>query len=246
MDMLGFIDYCAEQGLEGAELTSYYLPDPPPKPLLHQLKRRAHLQGVEISGGAIGNNFAHADADHFAQQWSYTRRWLEAYAQLGAPVIRVFAGRPPAEQNPAECEQLVIDRLGQACELAGKYGILLGIENHDFTTDIDRLERILKAVDSPWFGANLDTGNISNEVDPYAALERIAPYAVNVQVKTLIPVDGQATAVNYDRVISILLAKKYLGYVVLEYEEANPRTEIPQHLQQLRNALRQSPTAAHD
>src|SRR5258705_7672054 len=52
-----FVDYCAEQGCLGAELTAYYFPDPLTDEFLIKVKRHAFLRGIDISGSAVGNNF---------------------------------------------------------------------------------------------------------------------------------------------------------------------------------------------
>src|SRR6476620_6264615 len=56
--LFDFIDFCADHGCRGTELTSYYFPDPVEQEYLVKLKRHAFLRGIEISGGAVGNNFA--------------------------------------------------------------------------------------------------------------------------------------------------------------------------------------------
>ena len=53
----------------------------------------------------------------------------------------------------------------------------------------DGLLEIVRTVKSPWIGINLDTGNFHTE-DPYADLEKIAPYTVNVQLKVEIKRKG--------------------------------------------------------
>src|SRR5262245_59684531 len=59
MDMFKFVDYCAEHGCDGAELTSYYFPSDLTAEYLIELKRHAFLRGIAISGSAIGNTFTH-------------------------------------------------------------------------------------------------------------------------------------------------------------------------------------------
>src|SRR5690606_36254183 len=59
MDVLGFLDYCAETGVEAAELTSYFFKTPVQREALHEIRRRAHLLGIDLAAGAIGNNFSH-------------------------------------------------------------------------------------------------------------------------------------------------------------------------------------------
>ena len=64
--MPGFIDYSASLGLDGAEPTSYFFPPAFDRDYLNDLKRRAHLAGLDISGGAIANNFTLPPGD---QEW---------------------------------------------------------------------------------------------------------------------------------------------------------------------------------
>ena len=88
------------------------------------------------------------------------------------------------------------------------------------------------------FGVNLDTGNFHG-ADPYADLAKIAPYAVNVQVKTEIaPAGGKKGDADLSREIAILRDAKYSGYVVLEYEAAeDPMVAIPRHIKTLRSLM---------
>lgn len=99
--------------------------------------------------------------------------------------------------------------------------------------------RLVKAIDAPNFGVNLDTGNFSG-ADPYADLADLAPYAVNVQVKTEIKRAGQSKkeAADLARVVDVLRTARYSGYVVLEYEAPeDPMTAIPQHIKTLRSLI---------
>ena len=51
-----FIDDCAKFGLDGTELTSYYFPENPSTEYFRQLKAKAFLNGLDISGTAVGND----------------------------------------------------------------------------------------------------------------------------------------------------------------------------------------------
>ena len=70
----------------------------------------------------------------------------------------------------------------------------------------------------------------------YADLARIAPYAVTVQIKTEIQRAGaQREEADMKRLIGILHAANYRGYVALEYEAAeDPKVGVPRALQALR------------
>ena len=73
------------------------------------------------------------------------------------------------------------------------------------------------------------------EDDPYADMARVAPYAVNVQVKTEVTRKGKKEDADLARVVGILREARYSGYVVLEYEAAeDPKTAVPRHIKALR------------
>jgi len=237
LDLAGFIDYCASLGLEGTELTQYYFPESVTDEYLFGLKKQAHLVGIDISGGAIGNEFTMGPGAELDEQMAYTEKWIQHYATLGAPVIRVFAGVPPEGVSEEEAIDRAILALRHACEFAGRHGVMLAIENHDFTAKVDRLLRIVEAVDSPWFGVNFDSGNLSHSQDPYADMERMAPFAVNAQLKVAIHSANGGQPADLKRIVEILRSAGYAGYLVLEYESRDPYVAIPTYLDQLRKLL---------
>ena len=59
MTLFDFIDYCADQELDGCELTGYYFPLPLTAEYIAEIKHRTFLHGWEITGTAIGNDFCH-------------------------------------------------------------------------------------------------------------------------------------------------------------------------------------------
>ena len=91
---------------------------------------------------------------------------------------------------------------------------------------------------SPWFGVNLDSGNFHSD-DPYAELAKIAPYALNAQIKVVMSgPEKKKEPADFKRLAKILRDAHYRGYVVLEYEEAgDPREESEKYLAQLREAF---------
>ena len=91
---------------------------------------------------------------------------------------------------------------------------------------------------SDYFGVNLDTGNFHTQ-DPYADLEKIAPYAVTVQVKTEVSPKGKGTQeADLGRLVEMLRKVKYRGYVALEYEaKEDAKVAVPRHLATLKKLL---------
>jgi sugar phosphate isomerase/epimerase len=239
-DISDFIDYCADQGCPGAELTSYFFPPDANDAYMFGVKRQAYLRGVNITGTAIGNTFTHPPGEARDKEMSDTLGWIEKAAQMGAPHIRVFAGSTPKGSTQEEAEKNCIENYKQALESAARYGIILGIENHGgIVAEPDALLRIMKAVDSPWAGINWDSGNF-HSADPYGDLAKIAPYAVNVQLKMKIHAkdDKEGKPTDIPRVLQILRDANYQGWFTLEYEDKeDPFVAVPRILGELKPLL---------
>lgn len=235
-----FVDFCAAQGLEGAELTSYYFPEPLERDYLLKLRRHAFLRGVTVSGSAVGNNFVLPPGPAREKQIADVKQWVDHCSVLGTPHIRVFAGPVNPALDLPTSKRLVIEALEECAQYAGQHGIFLGLENHHgVVAEPEDLLDIVRAVKSPWLGINLDTGNFYTD-DPYADLAKCAPYAVNVQVKVDIRrrQDSKPSPADFKRLVGILQAANYQGWVALEYEAAeDPWTAVPRYLRELRAAL---------
>jgi sugar phosphate isomerase/epimerase len=234
MDLFQLVDYCRQHRVPGVELTSYYFPQDVDTAYLKKLRRYCHVQGVSISGGAIRNDFCVAASER-EKELAEVRRWLDVYAELGAPVIRIFAGSPAKDSTREEAVQRCIEACEIACEAAGQRGIMLALENHHGITDTaESMLAVVRGVKSPWFGVNFDSGNFHLTADPYAELEMIAPYAVNAQIKVDIVEGGKKVAADLGRIVQILDRAGYSGWVALEYEGAeDANVAIPRHLETL-------------
>lgn len=239
MTLLDFIDFCATQNLDGCELTSYYFPQAITDDYLNQVKARTFRLGLDISGTAIGNNFCLPPGDERDFHLQMTRQWVDYSAAIGAPVIRIFAGYQAKKQTLDEAFNLCVEGINQSLDYASKKGVALALENHGgLTATPESMLKLIKAVKpSPWFGVNFDGGNFRTD-DPYRDLEKIAPYAINAQVKVAIVRNGKHEECDLARVISILKDANYRGYVVLEYEEkADPRKAVGPYIKELNELI---------
>lgn len=240
MKLEDFIQFCADQNLDGTELTSYYFPKEFSQSYLIAIKEQTFRLGLDVSGTAIGNDFCKPVGEEWDKQIKLTREWIDHSATMGAPVIRIFAGNVPKGETEAASFERCVAGINKSLEYAAEKGVFLALENHGgITGTAEQLLKIVKAVSpSPWFGVNLDGGNFHSD-DPYAELEQIAPYAVNAQVKVAIIRDStkKKEPADLGRVIEILRKANYRGYVVLEYEEADPYGEIPKVLADLRKLI---------
>ena len=234
--LIEFIDFCAENGCDGAELTSYYFPPDITTEFLLKIKRYAFLRGVEISGTAVGNNFTLPVGEKRDQEIAHVKKWIDHAALLGAPHVRIFAGSPPAGMSRGQAVSLCISAIEDCCDHAAQAGVFLGLENHGgIVAEASGLMEIVRAVKSRWFGVNLDTGNFHSD-DPYADLVTCAPYAVNVQLKAEITRRGhEAEPSNLALLAKILRDANYQGYVALEYEsKEDPWTAVPPLLKRMK------------
>ncbi len=239
IDLFDFIDFCADHGCDGTELTAYYFPPEVTTDYLIKIHRHAFLRGVAISGTSVGNNFALPKGEALDKQIADVKKWIDYAAIMGAPHIRVFAGAAKGITD-AEARKMCIGSLEECCDYAGSKSIFLGLENHGgIVAEPEGMLEILKAVKSPWLGVNLDTGNFQTD-DPYADLVKIAPYAVNVQLKAEIHRRGHKENELSDipRLVKILRDANYQGYVALEYEaKEDAWTAVPRLLKQMKEAF---------
>jgi sugar phosphate isomerase/epimerase len=241
--LFDFVDYCADRGCAGVELTSYYFPQDCGTDYLVELKRHVFLRGLAVSGTSVGNNFARSDGPELDRELAQVKLWIDRAAVLGAPHIRVFAGQAAGIDRAAAKRQCV--RALETCAAyAAAKGIWLGLENHGgIVSDVADLLDLVRQVQNPWLGVNLDLGNFYGESDPYEDMARLAPYAVNVHFKAEVNRRGKGKEpVDIPRIVKVLREANYQGYVALEYESApDPWTAVPLWLQRMQEAFGVSP-----
>jgi len=237
IDLFDFVNFCADHGCDGTELTAYYFPKDVGHDYLIRLRRQCFLRGVAVSGTSVGNNFALPPGEKRDKEIADVKLWIDRAAVLDAPHIRLFAGAAPKGTDEAEARRMCIAAIEECCDYAGSKGIFLGLENHGgIVAEADGMLEILHAVKSRWLGVNLDTGNFHTE-DPYGDLEKIAPYAVNVQIKVEIrrKNDKENSPSDFPRLVKILRDANYQGFVALEYEaKPDPWEAVPPYLEQLK------------
>lgn len=240
LTLVDFIADCAKMNLQGTELTSYYFPKEVTGEYLRHLKQQCFRLGLDVSGTAVGNDFCHPPGSERTKKIDHVKQWIDHAEVLGAPVIRIFSGHPHGTSEE-EAHKLCVEGIEECCDYAGRHGVFLALENHGgLTTSIDGILALVHDVKSPWFGVNLDSGNFRSS-DVYADMARLAPYAINVQVKVSVNgAGGKREKSDFGRLARILTDAGYRGYVVLEFEESeNPRVACPRYIDELRDAFEQ-------
>jgi len=244
--LFDLLDYCAEQGFDGIDPTGYFFPGYPNVPsdtYVNDFKQRAYLLGLAITGTGVRNNLASPDKKARFADIGHIKKWIKVSARLGAPVLRVFAGKEPEAYAWGDVAKWIIEDLKPIVEHAEKFGVLIGIQNHgDFLKTSEQVLEIIERVGSKWFGTIVDTGYFL-EADPYKEIAAVAPYAVNWQVKE--KVDGQAfkVKVDLDKIVKIAHDAGYRGYLPIETlfnktdTEYDPKGRATQLLRELEAAI---------
>lgn len=238
MTLFDFIDLCADMPLSAVELTSYYFAETTPA-YIEKLKKHCDAKKLAISGVPVRNDFCLKDDAKRAAEVQHVKTWIGYAAMLGAKNMRIFAGNLPKGDTLAEAQKRVVASMEECCEVAAKAGVLLALENHGgITATPEQLLALVKPVNSPALGVNIDTGNFKT-ADPYADVAKIAPYGVNVQVKTEVnPTGKPKEEADLSRMVEILKKANYSGPVALEYEAAaEPRTAVPKYIAELAKLL---------
>jgi sugar phosphate isomerase/epimerase len=233
-----FVDFSIGMGLEAIEPTSYYFAEATPKEMA-RFRGRCTRLGLDVSSTGVRNDFCLRDPAKRRNEIAHVKKWSELASIMGAKTLRIFAGNLERGDSEEAASARIVESIQECCDHAGKYGIFLALENHGgITASCDRILAIVKAVQHDWFGVNLDTANFHTE-DPYADLQRLAPYAVIVQVKTEIQAkDKPKELADLPRLMRILRDVNYRGYVALEYEAAEePKVGVPAAIAELKKLM---------
>ena len=132
-----------------------------------------------------------------------------------------------------------IDGIEQCLSTAEQNGVLLALENHwGLGSTPEGMLRLHKAVNSPWLGLLMDTGNFLE--NPYSKLEMIAPDTQFVQAKTYYGGGEWYTLdLDYPRIVQILKKVNYRGYISIEFEgKEDAATGVKKSVDLLRKALK--------
>jgi len=238
------VKLCVDYDLDGIDMTVYWFPDTSDAFLL-PLKRLAYRNAVEIYSIAVRTEMTQPTPELQRKELAELKKWVDVAEKLGAGHIRVFGGKVPQGASEEQAAGWVVEVLKRGAEYAGSKGVILGLENHGGITEkAETIVGIVKRVDSPWVGVNVDTGNFNRNA--YEQLATIMPYAVNVQVKKEIKPDasGQPQPSDWDRVAGMLVSQGYRGYLSLEYEGGEAASNAPPLLRKLRDVVRRHSAAA--
>ncbi len=85
------------------------------------------LAGYNDPGAGSGASFAPVGE----MQLIAIRQWAEMAKRLGAPILRLFTGPAHEREEYTAQWRRSVEFLRQACDIAGEYGVVIGVQNHD-------------------------------------------------------------------------------------------------------------------
>lgn len=214
------MEFAAEVGLMGVDLTGYYFkgyPDVPSDEIIYRTRRKALSLGLEICGTGVRNDFTYADISRRKESVRLVKAWIDVAHKLGGQTIRIFSGtQSPPGYTRREIFNWMVDDIRECVDYAAGRGIVVALQNHhDFLKTAEETIEVMEAIKSPWFGLMLDIGSFRSG-DPYDEIARTIRYAVTWQIKEKVFVNGKETDVDATRLIQLIKDAGFRGYLPLE------------------------------
>jgi len=235
MTMEGFFRKAVELGVHGVDVTTYWLKSTDPG-YLTGLRRLAFKNGMPFSGAAIRTEMCQQDAVKRAEEVRKIQGWVDATELLGASHLRVFGGNLPPGASEQQGVEWVAETMKPACDYSAKRGITLGIEDHGgITAHASTILEILRRVDSPYAGVNLDISNFhaKSDEEQYSDIEACVAYATHAHIRDIF--SETERPIDLDRVWKLFAKGGYKGYMSAEYEgKEDPMTGVPKLIEKIK------------
>jgi sugar phosphate isomerase/epimerase len=174
MTISQLVDKAHEFGVDGVELRREAWPAYQSE--LPAIRKRIEEFGLLVTYATFSTLFAEDEGAH-----QLLLEDVRTAAALGAPLLRVFPGATPADDNSQ-----VWARGREAIDLAGALGIQIALENYARTPGgtLAEVANILAKFDMPALRTNIDIGNYPlHNQDPLEAIKAIGDKAIYAHIK---------------------------------------------------------------
>jgi len=235
------ITQAAEWGLQGFDLTGYYLPPllkfppgiasqmvsemvrqtpaNPSSQWLASLRSTAYKNAVQIYTIGTPVKMSHETAELRAKEVAFGKKWVDIADRLGAGQVRVFAGSIPKGATEEQAVAWAVEVYKPLLDYGAEKGIYIGVEDDDeLTRTADQLLNIHKlAGNHPYARFNICMGNFRR--DTYGEMAKLAPRAHTTHIKTTVAnAEGTREPANWEKAFSVLANNGFRGYVSMEIE----------------------------
>ena len=220
IDIFEMMDYCAELGFDGVDITGYYFPtypDPPSDEYIYSVKKRGFELGLDICGTGVRNDFCNPDPEVRERTKILIKNWILVAEKLGAPAVRIFQGNDiPEDHTWYEMAKWAAEVIIECADFGKEHGVMLEIQNHNnFLKTAEDVHKLMAMIDHEWVGLMLDVGSYRT-ADPYMDIAETIKYAISWQLKEDVFVSGERTPVDLKKIKNIILNSDYKGYLPIE------------------------------
>ncbi len=240
LDNLEFAKIARSVGIDGLEYVNQMFADKAKdQAYLGEMKKRAAGEGVKsllIMVDREGSIGAPQEAAR-AKTVENHLKWLDAAKFLGCHSIRVNAASD-AKLSWDEQAKLAADGLHRLCVEGDKRGLWVVVENHGGLSSHGKwLTQVMKLADHKRVGILPDFGNFytdrnrSEMYNPYQGLREFMPWVKQAVSAKAYDWDTGAgrfytedrrdkieMTLDYERLLKIVVAAGYTGYIGIEYE----------------------------
>src|SRR5215213_892154 len=218
IDQLGMVRAAGEMGFTGFEMVNTFFPSPQFR-YLQTLQQSAAGAGVRlllIMCDGEGDMAAEDQVERLAAARKH-RKWVDVAVTPGCSAIRVNVRGD--QSDAAAMRERAAESFSALLGFAGGEVNVL-IENHGgLSSDPEWLLSLVSLINDPYLGTLPDFGNFPAEIDRYRAVEQLMPRAGAVSAKCYdFDGEGNETTIDFARMIGIVRAAGYRGFVGVEYE----------------------------
>ncbi|SEL47180.1 Sugar phosphate isomerase/epimerase [Aquimarina amphilecti] len=240
LDPMDFAKKAKELGFSGVEYVSQlysYKDAKDPKLALQQLldslkseSNKHNVQNLLIMVDGEGD-LAVIDEKERNQTVENHQKWVDAAQFLGCHSIRVNLF---GTNDPEKWVKVATDGLTKLSEYAATKSINVIVENHGYlSSNGSLLAEVMRNVNKPNCGTLPDFGNFClereggerwgakcvKEYPKYKGTEELMPFAKGVSAKSYdFDENGNETTIDYKKMLEIVKASGYQGYIGVEYE----------------------------
>jgi sugar phosphate isomerase/epimerase len=240
LDHLDFCKTARSFGIDGVEyVNQMFFDKAEDKAYLAEMKKRQDDEGVKgllIMVDREGN-LGEPDEAKRSTAVSNHLKWLDAAASLGCHSLRVNAASN-AKLTYDEQMKLAADGLHRLCLEADKRNLFVVVENHGgLSSNALWLTSVMKMADHPRVGILPDFGNFYTNretgelYNPYKGLREFMPWVKQGMSAKAYDWDtgagpfftedrreGREMTLDFERLLKIVVAAGYRGYIGIEYE----------------------------
>lgn len=233
IDLEGIVEKAAELKMDGVDLHARHFASTD-EAYLERIRLLCLRRGLHICYIGVGNDFLKTGGE-YDEQIRLVKDWIDVAGRMGVQMVRVFGGRLAESVTEEEAWPRLVAATKEVIAYGRTRNVVCGLHNHNhgcIPSTGEQVVRLLDEVDDDYYSHILDTGQYrgspgvsgggrgveAREWDFYGSIEVSAPRAVHVRAKIYRIASGKEAWLDYDRIMPILKAVGFNGWMSLVYE----------------------------